>query len=108
MNVWALDKDDSIKSALILLQSQLGNRTFVAEPTPCDACAIWLFPPNNPAARAYLHTVGQEKNYYGVHLEFLEADTPFFDALENLKLSALVEVLAVHFDVADIRPLPIS
>jgi hypothetical protein len=102
-NIWALAKHQEIKHLLLLLVEQLGGDAFAIDvTTPLDEQAIYLHHRENAAVRAYIYTVGQQPERYGVHFEFPNSVEPH----ENIALAALVEMLAVHFDVAVIRPLP--
>lgn len=109
MNIWALKKAEPLRAVLLLLQSQLGDEAFsVDTDTACGAEAIWLVGNQPPHARAYLYTLGHPRERYGVHLEYPNMAAPLYDVFENLRLSSLVEILAVHFDVAHIAPLPLT
>ena len=102
-NIWALARHQEIKHLLLLLVEQLGDEAFVIDTIiPVDARAIYLQHREDAAVRAYIYTVGQQSEHYGVHFEFPNSVEPH----ENVALESLVEMLAVHFDVAVIRPLP--
>lgn len=108
LNVWALDKDKSIKHALLLLQNHLGETAFIIEESSMlHSQAVFLRHRYENDVRLYLYTLGQPENRYGVHLEYPEAMIygPYIDAYENLSLRSLVEILAVHFDIANIVDL---
>ena len=103
MNIWALNKDDSVRQALVLLQNHLGMDSFVVEASDeLHPCAVFLQHRNDPAFRAYLYTLGQVDQRYAVHLEYPEdmTNVNLIDAYENLSMRALVDILAVHFEVA--------
>ncbi|MBB3102006.1 hypothetical protein [Azomonas macrocytogenes] len=103
MNIWALDKHQDIRHVLLLLHEQLGPDAFVVDATTSlDSRAIYLRHRTDEGVRAWLYTLGQNSGHYGVHLEYPNSTDPH----ENVPLSALVEMLAVHFDVAIIQPLP--
>ncbi|MAK91036.1 MAG: hypothetical protein CMI03_19165 [Oceanospirillaceae bacterium] len=109
-NIWALDKHQSIKHVLLLLVEQLGRDAFVVESRiNTDQQAIYICQPDEPDVRAYLYTTGQAEEHYGVHLEYplLSEANPIYDAFENVSLASLAEILAVHFGVAEIHPLPV-
>lgn len=102
-NIWALAKHAEIKHLLLLLIEQLGETSFVIDTgTPVATRAIYLQHRDDPAVRAYIYTVGQQPERYGVHFEFPNSVEPH----ENIELAALVDMLAVHFDIAVIHPLP--
>lgn len=110
VNIWSLDKHQGIKHLLLLLSEQLGQNAFcVEERIRTDPAAVYIHQPDEPSVRAYLYTLGQASGRYGVHLEYpLSSETnPIYDAFENLPIAALVDVLAVHLGVTDIRPLPV-
>lgn len=108
LNVWALDKDQSIKQVLIRLQSHLGKNEFIIEDSSqLDNRAVFLQHRNDPEYRVYLYTLGQAENRYAIHLEYpgSMSNVKTIDAYENLSLRALVDILAVHFDIAEIQEL---
>lgn len=108
MNIWSLEKDQSIRHLLLLLQAQLGDAAFrIDSDTACHHRAIYLCHATEADVRAYLYTLGQSAGRYGVHLEYPgDSTAALYDAWENLTLKSLVDILAVHFDIATIRPLP--
>lgn len=102
-NILALAKHQQIKHLLLLLVEQFGSEAFAIDmSTPIDTRAIYLQHRESAVVRAYIYTVGQQAERYGVHFEFPNSVEPH----ENVTLAALVEMLAVHFDVAVIWPLP--
>jgi hypothetical protein len=108
MNVWALDKDIGLKQVLLRLQDHLGAEEFRIEGSDeTHACAVFLCHRSEPELRAYLFTLGQSAGRYGLHLEYPAAMTSMnlIDAYENLPLRSLVDILAVHFDIHEIRQL---
>ncbi len=108
MNIWAIDKDVSIKHVLLLLYNHLGENAFTLDQEhKAEARAIYLNHPEEPGVRAYLYTIGQEPERYGLHLEYPDSviDANLIDAYENLKLVPLLNILAVHFDISEIRNL---
>lgn len=103
MNIWALDKHQDIRHVLLLLNEQLGAGAFIIDAvTSQDPRAVYLVHVHETGVRAWLYTLGQSPGRYGVHLEYPNAT----DTRENLPLTELVAILAVHFDVPTIRPLP--
>lgn len=109
-NIWAMDKDPRIKHLLLLLAEQLDrNRLAVDERIGTDKQALYLCDSDDGELRAYLFTLAQRPGQYGVHLEYPQssAANPVFDVFENLSLGALVDLLAIHFDIDDIHPLPV-
>lgn len=108
-NIWSMDKDQNIKHLLLLLVEQLGQNNFVIDgQSETDTRAVYVGHRQDPHLRAYLYTVGQEQERYGVHLEYPQSPDSqwIFEAIENLSLRSLVEVLAAHLDIDTIMPLP--
>ena len=104
LNIWALEKDESIKLMLLLLAETLGADSFaLAENQELDGRAIRLAKIDDPSIRAYIYTYGQEQEHYGVHLELAvheEVDISNDVAVyENVSLDRLAGMLCVHFDV---------
>ena len=104
MNIWALDKDESIKVLLLILRQQLPLDCYVVEVTQdLDSRAIRLLKVGEPGISAYLYTYGQEPNTYGVHLELPELAerdrSNELEVYEGLGIDHLVEILCVHFNV---------
>ena len=102
MNIWALDKDNSIKHLLLLLEQDAGADAFIL----CDAeqlhpKSIRLGTHEGPAT-AYLYTYGQTEGHYGLHLEYpynQELNTSEQeDMYEDLTYDAVLKILTVHFD----------
>lgn len=102
VNIWALEKDQNIKHLLLLLLTEFEADSFVIDiETQTHHCAIYLQHKNYERFRAYLFTVGQEQERYGVHLEFplADSDTNLLESYENLSYKNLVEILSVHLDL---------
>ncbi|MFO1368303.1 MAG: hypothetical protein U1F46_04840 [Marinagarivorans sp.] len=110
VNVWALKKDPNIKSMLLRLQGHLGaDRFIIEEDDDLHACGVFLCHTQNADFRAFIFTFGQKPNRYGIHLEYPDLVTTggLFEAHENISLKSLVEMLAVHFDIAQIHHLAV-
>lgn len=106
MNIWSLDKHERIKHMLLLLQNHLGGDNFVLDDAgTLDQQAVYLNHPKEPGTRAYIFTLGQEASRFGLHLEYPESviNTGLIDAYENLTVISLLNILAVHFDVNEIK-----
>lgn len=101
MNIWALDKDLSIKHVLLLLTETLGESSFCINTDPeLDLMAVRLYKPGEEEMCAYLYTYGQEAERYGVHLEYPQlletAASKTIEMQEDLDFEQLVAVLQVH------------
>lgn len=104
MNIWALDKDESIKVLLLLLCELLPQESYlVDESQELNSKSVRLLKADEQSISAYLYTYGQEANTYGVHLELPEnaerSRTSELEVYESLGIDHLVEILCVHFDV---------
>lgn len=101
MNIWALDKDPSIKHVLLLLADCLGPQGFCIRDEPTlDPMSIWIYKPDETEMSAYLYTYGQEQERYGVHLEYPPlpetATSKSIEMQEDLGFEQLLAVLQVH------------
>lgn len=104
MNIWALDKDESIKVLLLLLSEKVGaDRLVLSARQEVDGRAVRLTKAGEPQISAYLYTYGQDEGKCGVHLEFPQHDgsdiSSSLDVYENVGINALVDMLQVHFDL---------
>jgi hypothetical protein len=108
VNVWALNKDPNIKSLLLRLQSHLGSDEFIIEENDdLHPSSVFLHHTNHADYRAFVYTFSQLPNRFGVHLEYPDLATSgnLFEAQENITFKSLVDMLAVHFDIAEIHHL---
>jgi len=104
VNIWAFEKDISIKLLLVLLTEALSADNFhISQNHNLDVRSVRLFKKDNAHLSAYIYTYGQPENCYGLHLEY-----PFHDEMdisssmdihEGLSFESLLELLAVHFDL---------
>ncbi len=101
MNIdpWRLRKDRPLRAALVALQTRRGlqDLTIDTEPHPQ---ALWLRHRCVSNLEAYLFTYGQNLNHYGLQLSYPGGEnTPLssYNAVENLSLDHLVELLVMHF-----------
>jgi AAA+ ATPase superfamily predicted ATPase len=104
VNIWAIEKDNSIKLLLLLLTDALSSDDFqISDNKQLDSRSVRIFNKDDELMSAYVYTYGQMENRYGLHLEF-----PFHDELdisssmdiyEALSFKSLVELLCVHFDL---------
>lgn len=109
MNIWALSKDPKIKQLLITLEVQLGGTNFIIEEdSTVGDKAVFLHHPSEPEVRAFIHVMGQRSGRYSIHLEYYNRLTngESEEVFENLKIQSIVEILAVHFDIASPEYIP--
>ena len=103
-NIWALEKDISIKCLLLMLRETFGAETFdVIAPGEGHPQSINLIRPDVKNLHAYIYTYGQKAECYGIHLEYPSSvDSLRFDTteiLEDVRYERLVDILAVHFSI---------
>lgn len=101
MNIWALDKDLSIKHVLLLLSESLGKQSFgIRDESELGAMAISVYKLDEADMSAYIYTYGQDEERYGVHLEYPPlAETALSKSIEmqeDLDFEQLLAVLQVH------------
>lgn len=107
MNIWALEKDESIKLLLLLLREQLGQTSFVIlENQELHPRAVRLAKTDDLSVTAYLYTYGQQAGTCGVHLELPDHEdasvTNDMEIYEGVGLDRLVAMLCVHFDISPV------
>jgi hypothetical protein len=110
MNIWALDKDESIKLLLLLLREQLGPGSFVIlENQTLHPRAVRLAKNDEPSISAYLYTYGQEAGTYGIHLELPDHEdvsaSNDMEIHEGIGIERLMDMLCVHFDIVPVTLL---
>lgn len=107
-NIWALEKDISIKYLLLMLRETFGAETFdVIAPDEGHPQSVNLIRPDEQNLHAYIYTYGQKAECYGIHLEYPSSiDSLRFDTteiLEEVGYERLVDILAVHFNIPSYR-----
>ena len=104
INIWSIEKDNSIKLLLLLLADALSANNFhISKNEQLDSRSVRIFKKNDYLISAYIYTYGQVESRYGLHLEY-----PFHDEMdisnsmdihEEISFETLVELLLVHFDL---------
>lgn len=101
MNIWVLDKDDSIKCLLLLLQQSFGPDQLCILDSDCLHPKAVRIGEQGSSATAYLYTYGQMDHRYGLHLEYPYLEESNISELEemyeDLVYDNLLEMLKVHF-----------
>lgn len=102
MNIWALDKDLSIKHLLLLLEEVLSGYSYqIINSDNIDKRAIRLSIPDDSTTTVYIFTYGQEPDKYGVHLEYTEEPNQYLnntvEVYDNMSFDHLVQLLKVQF-----------
>ncbi len=105
MNLWALDKDLSIKLFLILFSERYGADSFtIDQDRGLHYRAVRILSVDNPTLSAYVYVYGQTAGHYGLHLEYpLHQDvdvTSSLDLHEGMTIDELIDLLSMHFDLA--------
>lgn len=104
MNIWAADKDISIKHLLLLLNDIFQPDSFeIVVSEDDDARAVRLKNPQSPNTQLYIFTYGQEQERYGLHIEFPNLEeTNYSDTLEiyeNVTFESLVRIIATNLNL---------
>jgi len=101
VNIWALDKDNTIKHLLLMLSHELGTHAFYLIDTETLHHKSVRIGSSHSEGSAYIYTYAQAEERYGVHLEY-----PFHTELnlsdqeemyDDLDYKSLLEMLKVHF-----------
>jgi hypothetical protein len=102
MNIWAMDKDNTIKHLLILLEQDLGSDAFTLPDAESLHHKSIRLGSTHVLATAYIYTYGQSPDHYGLHLEYPfnpELNTSEQEEMyEDLDYDALLEILMTHFN----------
>lgn len=106
VNIWSIEKDNSIKVLLLLLTEALGGHNFnISENCHLDPRSVRLYNIDDYLVSVYIYTYGQSNERYGIHLEFPTFDesdiSSSMDIYENIKFEELVELLRTHLEITD-------
>lgn len=102
--VWSLEKDETIKHALILLFSHFGEGDLVANADElCNDRAISLMHKHDRTVRVYIYTYGHDSERYGVHVEYPASPTTYpMDypgSYENISFDQLAEIVESNLNI---------
>lgn len=105
VNIWASNKDISIKHLLLMLADQFEEGSYqIVESSLDDERAIRLTNPLATGAQLYIFTYGQQEECFGVHIEYPNlVETNYSDTLqihENISFDALVDLLVTHLELS--------
>jgi hypothetical protein len=102
MNIWALKKDISIKSMLLLFQQEHGlDKLTFKQNDSLDFRSIRIDDDQTAGLSAYIYTYGQTADYYGIQLEYPRTEMSqgyLVDTYENLSIERLFDLICVHFN----------
>lgn len=111
-NIWSMNKDVSIKTLLLLLESHFEHGGYdIASRPEDDFRSIRLTPPEPDDSETdnsvvnnvelYIYTYGQQEDHYGVHIEYPNLiETNYSDTveiLENISFEQLANIIAINF-----------
>lgn len=108
MNIWALDKDIDIKHLLLMLEEQFEDGGYTIVNNPGDGQqAVRLMSPTAGDVQLYVFTYGQQKDHYGVHIEYPDLqETNYRDTVEthdNISFDALVSLMVTNLELSITR-----
>jgi len=105
MNIWALDKDISIKHLLLLVESAIPSLTYKLITNDALDCKAVRLISNDATVSVYIYTYGQDHERYGVHLEYPDVANrntgtspldPLGEEYDNLSFAQLLSILQVQ------------
>jgi hypothetical protein len=104
MNIWALEKDVSVKHLLLMLTGHFGEGGFeIVASADDDLRAVRLINPERPEIQLYVFTYGQATERYGVHIEYPDRqDVNYRDTVEiyeDLSFDDLVNIIMINLEV---------
>jgi len=100
MNIWSLEKQNTIKHLLLRLEEAFGKDAFrVVEPHDTHELSVRITPLDE-SMTIYIYCYGQRSGHYGVDLEFpTTVGTPVTqdeESYEDVSFPRLVEVLSLY------------
>ena len=96
LNVWAIDKEPSLKVLLIELVHRYGENAILLDESVSHFQAIEIFPQDNPKLRAYIYTFGQRAERYGIDLKYPIATNNIIGENEEQSLAQVLSILEAH------------
>jgi hypothetical protein len=111
INIWALQKDVTIKHLLLLLNQNFGKDVFNIHIEHENEKAIRFSKADDNTLSVYVFTYGQETERYGVHLEYPDLKETSvnntLDVYDNVNYQMLCELVQSHLDINPIVTLNI-
>ena len=96
MNVWAIDKDTSLKLLLLELVHRLGENALAINTQETHFQAIELCALDDPKLAAYIYTFAQAPNRYGIDLKYPIAHHNIIGEHENLPPENIIDIISTH------------
>ena len=96
MNVWAINKDITLKLLLLELVHRYGENTLSLKTQENHFQVIDLCTLNDPALSAYIYTFGQNVGCYGIDLRYPISAHNIVGENENLTLDQIIEIISTH------------
>ena len=104
MNIWAINKDLSIKLFLIELVNCYGENTFSLLENPDQFKAVEVYLSNYPNLSAYIYTFAQPVDKYAIDVKYPFPENNIIGENENLSLEQLISVCDIHFELTEFAP----
>lgn len=100
MNIWSLDKQNTIRQLLIRLEDEFGKDSFhVLDPNDTHELSVRIAPLDK-SVTIYIYCYGQNSGHYGVHLEFPKTvGTPLSqdeEIYEDVSIQRLTDMLSLY------------
>ena len=96
MNVWAINKETSLKLLLLELVHRYGENTLGLNNREQHFQAIELCTLDNPSLSAYIYTFAQNPGHYGIDLKYPISTHNIVGENENLTLEQIIGIIDVH------------
>ncbi len=96
MNVWAIDKDTSLKLLLLELVHRFGENALAINTQDTHFQAIELCALADPKLAAYIYTFAQAPSRYGIDLKYPIAQHNIIGEHENLPLENIIDIISTH------------
>ena len=96
MNVWAIEKDMSLKLLLLELVQRYGENTLALNNQEQHFQAIDISKPEYTKLSAYVFTFGQNTGRYGIDLRYPISAHNIVGENEGLSLDQTIEMIAIH------------
>jgi hypothetical protein len=100
MNIWSLDKQNTIKQLLLRLEERFGKGSFyLVAPQDTNQQSVRISPLDE-SMTIYIYSYGQSSGHYGLHLEFTSADdateTINEEIYDEIPFALLVDILGLY------------